>query len=102
MSVALVRVAVSREFVDAYEKVIVAQSAIMKEEIKGLLEFRVLHPKTQGAPYVNYTAWKSRDDMLSFQKSNPSQQNPRQNLYELPEAAFAWTPTADEYETVGF
>lgn len=66
MFVALVRAAVRREFVDAYRKVIVAQSAIMKEEIKGLLEFRVLHPKTQGAPYVNYTAWKSRDDMLSF------------------------------------
>lgn len=56
MFVALVRAAVRREFVDAYEKVIVAQSAIMKEETKGLLEFRILRPKTQGAPYLNYTA----------------------------------------------
>ena len=47
MFLALVRAAVRREFVDAYRKVIVAQSAIMKEEIKGLLEFLVLHPKTQ-------------------------------------------------------
>ncbi len=44
MCLALVRAAVKTEFVHAYEKIIVAQSTIMKEEIKGLVEFRILRP----------------------------------------------------------
>ena len=100
MFVALVRTAVRKEFIDVYEKRIVAQSAIMKGEIKGLVKFQILRPLTEGAPYVNFTIWKSRDDMLKFQKSNLSQQNPKQSQDDLPERAFLWMPTTDEYETI--
>ena len=102
MFVALMRAAVRKEFVDAYEKKIVAQSGIMKGKIKGLVEFRILRPTTEGAPYISFATWKSRDDMLKFQSSNLAKRTPDQSQEELPERAFVWSPTTDEYQTMEF
>jgi len=44
MCLALGRAAVRTEVVHAYEEMIVAQSTIMKGEIKELVEFRILRP----------------------------------------------------------
>ncbi len=71
MYVAMVRVQVKPEYCERFEAMLIARSAMMSS-VKGLIDFRILRPKSPETPYVNYSLWDSEADMVAFNKSEAS------------------------------
>ncbi len=63
------RIYVSREYAEAFEKRFRERAGLV-DQMPGFISNQVLRPVNEGDPYVVFTTWQSRQDFLSWVRSD--------------------------------
>lgn len=92
------RIYVSQEYADAFEQRFRDRAGLV-DKMPGFISNQVLRPVNQGDPYVVFTIWNSRDNFLSWVRSDEFVKGHAQSG-TLPKEAFFQSNVLEMHEVV--
>src|SRR5258708_38508539 len=92
------RLYVKPEYADAFEKVFRERAGLV-DKMAGFISNQVLRPVNEGDPYIVFTVWNSRQDFLSWVRSDEFVKGHAQSG-TLPPEAFTGANKLEVHEVV--
>ena len=92
------RIYVKREYGDAFEQRFRDRAGLV-DKMPGFISNQVLRPVNEGDPYVVFTIWNSRDDFLSWVRSDEFVKGHAQSG-TLPKDAFSKPNVLEMHEVI--
>ena len=92
------RIYVSPEYAEAFEKVF-RERAKLVDQMPGFVSNQVLRPVNEGDPYVVFTIWNSREDFMSWIRSEAFVKGHAQSG-TLPKEAFSKPNVLEMHEVL--
>jgi len=92
------RIYVSREYAEAFEKRFRERAGLV-DQMPGFISNQVLRPVNEGDPYVVFTTWQSRQDFLSWVRSDEFVKGHAQSG-TMPKEAFTSANVLEMHEVI--
>ncbi|HEV3470857.1 MAG TPA: antibiotic biosynthesis monooxygenase [Pyrinomonadaceae bacterium] len=92
------RIYVKREYAEAFEARFRERAGLV-DQMPGFVSNQILRPVNEGDPYVVFTVWESRQDFLSWVRSDAFTKGHAQSG-TLPKEAFAGPNVLEMHEVI--